>query len=185
MTRKTITRTIDQTTGELLAEKLAVSDNKDFFMFYRDHLQTITKLSEHPPALKVFLWIVSRMDKTNALMCSVKVMSEALAISEPTIYRALTHLKANKYIETVKSGVSNIYLVNALIVWQSKFSRFQHAEFTATVVVSDSEQTKQGELFHDKAFKKRIIATVSKKGKTQKEQRKEWEEQHKKEETTQ
>lgn len=161
--RTTITRQIDEKTGELLAEKRTISDNKDFLMFYREHLSTIAQLSNEPQALRLFLWMVDKMNRVNSLMCSVKVMAEALDVSEPTIYRAVKHLKDGQYIKTIKSGASNIYHINAQIVWQSMQSRHQHAEFNTRVIVSENEQD-QSDLFKDKAFKKTLVAKVDKVG---------------------
>ena len=55
------------------------------------------------------------MDQENALIVSQETLSEYFGISKRTIIRQLNVLKEKGFIEIIKSGTANVYLVNANI----------------------------------------------------------------------
>ena len=59
------------------------------------------------------------MDQENALIVSQETLSEYFGISKRTIIRQLNVLKEKGFIEIIKSGTANVYLVNANIAWTS------------------------------------------------------------------
>lgn len=134
---------IDDKTGELISEReQRVAMNKDFVQFYRQHLFTIAKLGQTDPlALAVWLWIVERMGRDNALVCSMAPLVEHFKRSRQTISKKVKLLRQGGYLTVAKTGTTNVYIVNAELVWTSNASQRRNAEFRASVVLSESEQT--------------------------------------------
>lgn len=93
-------------------------------------------------AYEIFDFLVERADPYNAVICSVRVLKEALNLSEATIYRAINALKEHKFIDVKKSGTSNVYHLNGELIWKSYGTNFKHAEFVAKVIIAESEQEK-------------------------------------------
>jgi DNA-binding transcriptional ArsR family regulator len=117
--------------------------NDNFVQIYVDHLRLIMEMNtEQPTAVTVFTWLLEHMDKRNALVVSQQALSEALSLSIRTIQYAISYLREKKAIDVIKSGNTNIYVVNARIAWKSYAQGKKHAMFSANVYVSETEQEK-------------------------------------------
>ena len=131
---------IDTDTGEVLSSR-NIKGNIDFVQIYRSHMPFTRELAmKEPKAFALFWYLVEQMDKENALIISKETLSELQQCSVRTITRQLEILKKEKFIDVIKSGVSNVYLINASIAWTSDGTRKQYAKFRAQVVVSEKEQ---------------------------------------------
>lgn len=104
-------------------------------------LDYILRVKDGSSALRIFLFLVDHMDNYNAIVCSSKVISEALDMSSATVSRAIKVLKDNEIIGIGKSGTTNIYYINKEIIWHSWATNRRYAKFGANVVISESEQT--------------------------------------------
>lgn len=135
---------IDADTGELVSEsEQRRKTNKDFVQFYRKHITDIANLGRADPlALAIWLWIVERMGSDNALVCSMAPLVEEFEKSRQTISKKLNFLRRSRYLDILKSGTTNVYVINAELVWTTNAERRTHAEFRASVVLSASEQPK-------------------------------------------
>ena len=96
-------------------------------------------MKENPVAYCIMDFLASNMDTFNAIICSYKVIQEKFGYSKPTIMRAIKLLKEKQY---VKSGTSNVYLVNKTLYWNSWGTNYSYAEFGAKIIISSSEQNK-------------------------------------------
>ena len=136
---------IDENTGELIAEKEQhVEQNKNFVQFYRREIHTIAMLGRTDPlALAIWLWIVERMGYDNALVCSMQPLVDDFQKTRQTISKKISFLRKRGYLAVAKTGTTNVYMINAEIVWASSASRRRKAEFRANVVLAESEQTLQ------------------------------------------
>ena len=133
---------IDADTGELVSEsEQRRKTNKDFVQFYRKHIADIATLGRADPlALAIWLWIVERMGTNNSLVCSMAPLVEAFGKSRQTISKKINFLKRSRYLDILKSGTTNIYLINAELAWTTNAEKRTYAEFRASVVISASEQ---------------------------------------------
>lgn len=95
-----------------------------------------------PSAYAIYDFLVEKADRCNAVICSNRVLEEALGLSQATIYRAISILREKKFIDIKKSGSSNVYLLNKELVWKSWGTNFKYAEFGAKIVISEDEQEK-------------------------------------------
>lgn len=131
-----------------------------FFQFYKDNFGAIQELLEKNwLASRIFFFFIENMDYyNNSVIVSYQVLEEIYGFSRPTINRAIKYLKDNKYIDIVKSGNMNVYLVNATLVWQREQNQIKYAKFNAKVIISEKEQTTK------KVFKAEIQVKKNKKG---------------------
>lgn len=127
--------------------------NSDFVQVYRRHIDQIAELgTENPTALKLLLFLIKHMDGTNALCVSNITLQEVLGYSKPTICKAVKYLKDNGWLDVMKSGTANIYIVNPDVAWTSYGYQKQYCKFNATVFLSGSENTEY--LHNRRAFNK-------------------------------
>jgi hypothetical protein len=95
-----------------------------------------------PRAVNILLFFIEKMDRENAIICSNTVLQEALDFNKNAITKAIKILKDCNFIDIMKSGHSNVYLINASLIWKSYGSAFRHCTFNAQIIISDSEQDK-------------------------------------------
>ena len=135
---------VDESTGEIVSQsEKKLEQNKNFVQFYRDQLHAVAKLGMTDPlALCVWLWIVERMGKDNALVCSMQPLREHFGKSRQTISKKVAFLRSHGFLGVAKTGTTNVYMVNADIVWSASASKRRAAEFRATVVIAESEQAR-------------------------------------------
>lgn len=132
-----VTKRTDYTTGE------EITLNTDFTQLYDNSAGLMIKLADNPTAMKLFWWIISHMDRKNALVVSQSALAEQLECTDRTIRNALADLKLKKVLTILKSGNTNVYCVNANIAWKGNADDKKYAQFEATVFLSASEQEKQ------------------------------------------
>lgn len=114
--------------------------NKDFIQLYRNHVDDIARLAgENYTAYKLFLLLCKHMDGTNALCVSRIALAELLGCTEKTVSRAVKYLKDNGWICVLKSGTSNVYIVNPNVAWTSYGNQKSYCKFQANVLLSSSE----------------------------------------------
>lgn len=114
--------------------------DKDFVKIFRGHLDDITNLArENSKAYDLFMLLLKHMDGTNALCVSRMALSELLNCSEKTITRAIKYLKEHGWVCVLKSGSSNVYIVNPRVAWTSYANQREYCRFNANVLLTSSE----------------------------------------------
>jgi len=107
-------------------------------------LEAIELLGQsNPKAFQLFMFLCRYMDLKNAVACSQTLLCEALQCSRPTISRAVAFLKDNRYIAVARMGTSNIYHLNADLVWKTEFDKKPMAQLQGTILLSLSEQEEE------------------------------------------
>lgn len=133
---------VNQDTGELY------EGNNPFFQFYKHNFKLIRWMTkENPRALEIFLWLVEHMDGKNAIVISQPALAQALKIHRSTIHRSITFLRKHECIAILKSGNTNIYAINADIVWQNTHENKKFALFDTKIYISWDEQDEDDVLF--------------------------------------
>ena len=129
-----------------------------FIQFNCEQLANLRILARnYPNAHIVFLFLVDEMDMYNAVVCSYKVLQEALGMSRATVARAIKALKDTNFIAVYKSGTTSLYTVNKTVAWRSWGTNYKYAKFDAKVLISETEQEK---LAKTKAVKHKEITLV-------------------------
>lgn len=118
------------------------SKNKDFVQVYRSHIDDIARLAkENGRAYDLFMFLIKHMDGSNALCVSTAVLSEIMGVSTRTIMRSAKYLKEKGWICVLKSGTTNVYVVNPDIVWTSYANQKSYCKFETNVILSSSENS--------------------------------------------
>lgn len=116
--------------------------NQNFVQLYKQELLELRALTaKDPTAMGLLLMLVEKMNKQNAIVMSQKTMMKITGKSQPTITRAIKTLKDSQFIQIVKIGTANAYIINSKVFWQSGVNG-KYATFNATIVASGDEQEK-------------------------------------------
>lgn len=116
-------------------------DPADFVQLTRGYLKDLRELAKRSPAAHQILWLLTeRMNKTNAVVMTHKTMAQILNYSSATIYRAISILTEEKWVQVVKVGTAHGYIVNSKVVWRDRGGK-RYASFYAEIVTSEDEQT--------------------------------------------
>lgn len=113
--------------------------NRDFIQLYRNQIDNLVELAKNEQAYRLFMLICKEMDGMNALTVSNKALMEILNVSKATVCRAVKFLKDNGYLAVMKSGTSNIYIINPDIAWTSYGNQKQYCKFQSNVLLASSE----------------------------------------------
>lgn len=126
---------------EKKAENAKKSPYRNFLQVNKDSYKAEDWLmKESPVAYRLLRFLAQNMDNYNALICSYIVLQEELGYSRATLSRAVKLLKEKNFIQILKSGVTNIYIINKELYWHSYGSNYSRCEFNAKIIISSEEQ---------------------------------------------
>lgn len=106
--------------------------------------QAMWKLGiQHPMALSVLHFMVSKLSRgTNGVVMSAAAIAKQMGISQRTVQNTIVVLRDCKFVQVLKSGNANVYIINSRVAWQGeRGARF--ASFNAQILVDESEQAQQ------------------------------------------
>lgn len=114
--------------------------NSNFVMMYREHMPEMRWLMKKSGiASGILNFIMEHMDYQNALMCSYQVFMDYFEVSADTVRRAIKLLRDNGFIDILKSGTSNVYIVNSEIAWASWENQKKYCKFQGNILISATE----------------------------------------------
>lgn len=117
----------------------------DFTMVTRGYWADIRSLSKRSPAgFQILTLLTERMNRTNAVVISQATMCQILGYGRTTVHNAVRLLEAENWLQVVKIGTANGYIVNSKVVWRDHGGK-RYGSFYAEVVVSEEEQTRSVE----------------------------------------
>lgn len=103
----------------------------DFTMVTRGYWADIRALSKRMPvAFQLLTLITERMNRTNALVVSQATLSELLGVGRTTVHKAVRLLEQEKWVQVVKVGTANAYILNSKVVWRDHSAVNVTAAFT-------------------------------------------------------
>lgn len=101
--------------------------------------------SKQPRAAALLHTLVANMDRRGALVISQSALAELMGCSVATLKRAISALKAGRWIQTIRIGSERggalAYVVNSRVAWGDKRENLRFARFDAVVYASATEQT--------------------------------------------
>ena len=116
------------------------SSYRNWYQFNKEHTKNAIWLAKnHPNAYAILLFLMDLMDEYNAVMCSYRVLQEAIEVSQVTVARSVKTLKDKGFIAVMKSGTSNVYIVNSNLVWSSWSTNKKYCKFPANIILSATE----------------------------------------------
>lgn len=114
--------------------------NGNFVQFYRDNMSAVSKLAgKNPTAFQIFMFICEHMDGYNALMASYQVFMDYTGKGRTTCSIAIKYLYNNGFIDILKSGTSNVYIINQDIAWTSYGNQKKFCKFNGNILIAESE----------------------------------------------
>lgn len=76
---------------------------------------------KHPSALAVLRFMVSRMQRgTNGVVMSATTLARQMGLSVRTVQGTIAILRDSKFLQVLKMGSTNVYIINARIAWQGE-----------------------------------------------------------------
>jgi hypothetical protein len=120
-----------------------------WLMVDKKPIQALKKLAiAHPIAMGCLMHFVENMSRSNAYMASQKSIADQLGVSTIAIKKAVAVLENSRFIQIVKIGTANAYVVNTKVAWQGRRGeRFAH--FHADIIAYENEQQKGKDLDND------------------------------------
>ncbi|MFB7000852.1 MULTISPECIES: replication/maintenance protein RepL [Bacillati] len=96
---------------------------------------------KNPTGLAVLHFLTSRLTRgSNGVVMSYAAMASAMGIADRTAKTAIAALADARFIQVLKSGKSNVYIINSQVAWQGRRgARF--AAFNAEIVLAETEQS--------------------------------------------
>jgi len=121
----------------------------DFTMVTRGYWADIRSLSKRSPAgFQILALLTERMNRTNAVVISQTTICQILGYGRTTVHNAVRLLEAEKWLQVVKIGTANGYIINSKVLWRDHGGK-RYGSFYAEVVVSEAEQTRSIEDWND------------------------------------
>ena len=121
------------------------ADPSDFLQVTRGYMKEQRALVRRSPsAWEVFSLFTERMNKTNAIVASQNTIAEILGLSRQTVATSIKILQEGRWIQVVKIGNANAYVVNSKVVWRDHAGK-RYAHFCADIIASESEQIEDWE----------------------------------------
>jgi hypothetical protein len=97
------------------------------------NLRKLTRVS--PVATEIFLFLMEHMSSYNAVACPHSLLMKITGKSRTTIHRAIVLLKESNFLGVQKIGGTQVFHLNASIVWHSYGDRIKYAELVAPIGV--------------------------------------------------
>lgn len=111
-------------------------------MVTRGYWSELRLLSKRmPAAFELLTLITERMNRSNALVISQVTIGQILGYGRTTIHKAIKLLEEERWVQVVKVGTANAYIVNSKVMWTDRSGK-RYGSFFAEVVVSETEQSK-------------------------------------------
>lgn len=124
------------------AMKPVRKDPQDFTMVTRGYWAELRSLSKRmPAAFELLTLITERMNRSNALVISQATIGQLLGYGRTTIHKAVKLLEEERWLQVVKVGTANAYVVNSKVMWADKSGK-RYGSFFAEVIVGEDEQNK-------------------------------------------
>ena len=131
---------LEEQTDEEEKKQKEEEKNSNFVQLYRDNMPEIRWLmTKHAFASSLLFFILEHMDTKNALACSYAVFEDYFGKSRTTVYRAIKLLEENGFIDVLKMGTSNVYIVNHDIAWTSYNNTKKYTKYEGNILVSKKE----------------------------------------------
>jgi len=89
---------------------------RDSVLFSRHYIDQMVEMAgENKTAHKLFNLFCKNMDGNNKICVSTQTIQELMNVSKQTISSAIKYLKNNGWIDVLKNGPADIYVVNSEI----------------------------------------------------------------------
>lgn len=119
------------------------TDGRNFAMIDTKNMATFDQYFPPNKERALLDYFIYKMNKNNALIISQKKLMQVLDCSRPTLSKIVSELQDMRFIDVMKIGVQNCYIVNSQVAWKASRKGIKHSVFDATVYVEWDEQVKE------------------------------------------
>lgn len=125
----------EQNTAEKRSKK-----NWNFVQIERKTMGYMRDLIEESPlAAKLLFLFGEKMNRDNAIVISYHTLEKITGKGRTALHNAITLLKKRQWLQVVKVGTANAYVINNAVFWRGEGDQKQ-AHFRAAIVASFDEQ---------------------------------------------
>ena len=134
--------------------------NFNFLQLEKRNIKEVRRLiGQSPKASQLLMLLAEHMNKQNAIVMSMQTMMTMTKWSRPTVSGAIKLLRDEKWLQVIKIGTANAYIINNSVFWQS--SRDQKIScFSAQIVASAIEQDEEVEVMEKLKLKHYPFAEI-------------------------
>jgi len=100
-------------------------------------LRMLTRLN--PIAAQIFLFLMEHMNHNNAVACSQTLLARITQRSRTTVHRAIVILKEYNFVDVKRIGGTQVFHLNAEIMWRSYENKVKYAELIAPILLDMEE----------------------------------------------
>lgn len=116
--------------------------NHNFMQINRKYWRLIGDLSRENKNAFDILWLLAeKCNKQNAVVVSIDTLSKFINRKRTTTSQAIKFLEENKWLQIIKIGTSNAYVLNSAVFWRSR-GDLKYTSFYASVIATRDEQSK-------------------------------------------
>jgi len=103
--------------------------------------QELARLAlEMPSANAILHLMVSRMNRgSSGVLITNEAIASFLGINTRTVERAVKLLKSKQFIQIIKAGKQNAYIINSKVAWQGKRGA-RYVSFHAEIIAHENDQ---------------------------------------------
>ena len=106
---------------------------------------------KHPSALAVLHFMISKMSRgANGIIISAPALARQVGLSERTVKAAVAVLRESQFVQVLKTGNTNAYIINSKVAWQGARG-LRYASFNAQILVDEQEQQETVESLQEAA----------------------------------
>lgn len=155
MSQVTVTESPSRLAGEITPKERAADlereqkakkqecKNYNFVQVNKKFLPELARLAQRDAvAVAILCLFAEKMDHKNAICISFRTLGEILRYSRTTLHRAVKLLETERWIQIIKLGTANAYVMNSAVFWQDGRDK-KFGTFSAMIVASLSEQPDQ------------------------------------------
>lgn len=126
--------------NEIPEDELAKIRNSNFIMLFRDKLPELMWLQmNHPQASTILMFLCNHMDRGNAIICPSSILEEYFDVSRQTISTNIRKLYNYGFIDILKCGNANAYVVNPDFAWTSEKKGMEYCAFNGKILINRSD----------------------------------------------
>jgi hypothetical protein len=133
----------DQRLADQEAEDLAREAAKKNYHFLQLDKRAMTEVRRlilsAPKAASLLILLSEHMNRQNAIVMSMSTLMDLTGWSRPTVSKSVALLREEHWIQVIKVGTANAYVINNSVFWQSA-RHLKITSFSATIVATSTEQ---------------------------------------------
>lgn len=120
-------------------------DPNNFAMITVGYLHDVRDLAKRSPAAhQLLMLLIERMNRANAVVASQTTLCQILGYKRTSIHNAIRVLEAEKWVQVVKIGTANGYVVNSKVAWKTHKGE-RYSSFYAEVIISEKDQNRMAD----------------------------------------